>query len=41
MCNNFTFNLGAGRQPTSTLRRRIKGGDWVAAQTEVRPWVYG
>ncbi len=38
---DFTFNLGAGRLLTSTLRRRINQRDWVAAATELRRWVYG
>ena len=38
---DFTFNLGAGRLQTSTLRRRINERDWVAAQREIRRWVYG
>ena len=38
---DFTFNLGAGRLQTSTLRRRINQRDWVAASTELRRWVYG
>jgi lysozyme len=38
---DFTFNLGAGRLQTSTLRRRINERDWAAAQTEIRRWVYG
>jgi lysozyme len=38
---DFTFNLGAGRLQTSTLRRRINQGDWRSAGTELRRWVYG
>ena len=38
---DFTFNLGAGRQQTSTLRRRVNQRDWVAAGLELRRWVYG
>lgn len=38
---DFTFNLGAGRLQTSTLRRRINQGDWPAAAQELRRWVYG
>ena len=38
---DFTFNLGAGRLQTSTLRRRINQRDWTAAATELRRWVYG
>ena len=38
---DFTFNLGAGRLQTSTLRRRIHQLDWAAAATELRRWVYG
>lgn len=38
---DFTFNLGAGRLQTSTLRRRINQRDWVAAASELGRWVYG
>lgn len=38
---DFTFNLGAGRLQTSTLRRRVNQRDWVAAGHELRRWVYG
>ena len=38
---DFTFNLGAGRLQTSTLRRRINQRDWIAASQELRRWVYG
>ena len=38
---DFTFNLGAGRLQTSTLRRRVNLQDWVAARHELRRWVYG
>ena len=38
---DFTFNLGAGRLQTSTLRRRINQRDWTAAAAELRRWVYG
>ena len=38
---DFTFNLGAGRLQTSTLRRRVNQRDWPAAGTELRRWVYG
>lgn len=38
---DFTFNLGAGRLQTSTLRRRVSQRDWVAAGQELRRWVYG
>ncbi|HDP3465442.1 TPA: lysozyme [Pseudomonas aeruginosa] len=38
---DFTFNLGAGRLQTSTLRRRINQRDWAAAATELLRWVYG
>ncbi|QDX23792.1 lysozyme [Pandoraea pnomenusa] len=38
---DFTFNLGAGRLQTSTLRRRINQRDWVSAATELQRWVYG
>ena len=38
---DFTFNLGAGRLQTSTLRRRVNQRDWTAVATELRRWVYG
>lgn len=38
---DFTFNLGAGRLQTSTLRKRINQRDWPSAARELRRWVYG
>ena len=38
---DFTFNLGAGRLQTSTLRRRINQQDWPSAAQELRRWVNG
>lgn len=38
---DFTFNLGAGRLQTSTLRRRINQRDWLAAKAELMRWVRG
>lgn len=38
---DFTFNLGAGRLQTSTLRRRINQRDWAAATQELWRWIYG
>ena len=38
---DFTFNLGAGRLQTSTLRRRVNQRDWDAAGKELKRWVYG
>ena len=38
---DFTFNLGAGRLQSSTLRRRINQRDWSAAATELGRWVRG
>jgi lysozyme len=38
---DFTFNLGAGRLQTSTLRRRVNQRNWAAAAAELRRWVYG
>ncbi len=38
---DFTFNLGAGRLQTSTLRRRVNQRDWDASARELRMWVYG
>ncbi len=38
---DFTFNLGAGRLQTSTLRRRVSQRDWVSAEKELGRWVHG
>jgi lysozyme len=38
---DFTFNLGAGRLQSSTLRRRINQRMWPAAAEELKRWVYG
>lgn len=38
---DFTFNLGAGRLQTSTLRRRVNQRDWSGATQELRRWVSG
>jgi lysozyme len=38
---DFTFNLGAGRLQTSTLRRRVNQRNWPDAARELRRWVYG
>lgn len=38
---DFTFNLGAGRLQTSTLRRRINQRNWQQVGIELRRWVYG
>lgn len=35
---DFTFNLGAGRLQTSTLRRRINQQDWTGTARELRRW---
>lgn len=38
---DFTFNLGAGRLQTSTLRRRVNQRDWTSSAQELRRWIYG
>ena len=38
---DFTFNLGAGRLQTSTLRRRLNQRDWAASAQELSRWIYG
>jgi lysozyme len=38
---DFTFNLGAGRLQTSTLRQRINQRNWSGAAQELRRWVNG
>lgn len=37
----FTFNLGAGRLQTSTLRRQINQQDWTEVTRELKRWVSG
>ena len=37
---DFTFNLGAGRLQTSTLRRRINQRDWTASEHELQRWIF-
>lgn len=38
---DFTFNLGAGRLQSSTLRKRVNAGDWVGASEQFGRWVFG
>lgn len=38
---DFTFNLGAGRLQTSTLRRRVNQRDWPAVAAELGRWIRG
>jgi lysozyme len=38
---DFTYNLGAGRLQTSTLRRRINQGDWDGAREQLMRWTRG
>lgn len=38
---DFTYNLGAGRLASSTLRKRINAGDWAGARAECMKWVRG
>ena len=38
---DFTFNLGAGRLQTSTLRRKINQRDWRSSAYELGRWVRG
>jgi len=38
---DFTFNLGAGRLRSSTLRRRVNAGEWDLVPGELRKWVMG
>lgn len=38
---DFVFNLGGGRFAGSTLRRRVREGNWPAAQRELQKWVFG
>jgi lysozyme len=38
---DFAYNLGAGRLKASTLRKRVRAGDWEGAKRELRKWVRG
>ena len=38
---DFTFNLGAGRLQTSTLRSRVNEQNFDEAAYELKRWVYG
>lgn len=38
---DFAYNLGLTRLKTSTLRKRLNEGDWVAAEVELRKWTRG
>ena len=35
---DFTFNLGAGRLMSSTLRKRVNAGRWDEVPAELRKW---
>jgi lysozyme len=38
---DFTYNLGAGRLQTSTLRRKLRALDWEGAKEQLYLWVRG
>jgi lysozyme len=38
---DFTFNLGAGRLQTSTLRRKLRALDWEGSREQLLLWVRG
>jgi lysozyme len=38
---DFTFNLGAGRIQTSTLRRKLRALDWEGSKEQLMLWVRG
>lgn len=38
---DFTYNLGAGRLASSTLRKRVNAWDWEGARTECLKWNRG
>jgi lysozyme len=38
---DFCYNVGAGRYRASTLRRRVRAGDWEGAAKESGRWVRG
>ena len=37
---SFTYNLGAARLATSTLRRKVNAWDWDGAEEEFHKWVW-
>lgn len=38
---DFCFNVGPHKYATSTLRKRVDGGQWALAALENAKWVYG
>lgn len=38
---DFVFNLGPTRYKASTLRRKIRDGEWLDAADELEKWVWG
>lgn len=38
---DWTYNLGPGNLKTSTLRRKIKAGEWDEVPDQLRRWVFG
>ena len=38
---DFTYNLGAGRLQTSTLRRKLRALDWEGSKEQLLLWVRG
>jgi lysozyme len=37
---DFTYNLGAARLETSTLRKKIAAGQWEQVPAQLRKWVF-
>jgi lysozyme len=38
---SFTYNEGAGRLQTSTLRTDLNAGNYAAVPAQLAEWVYG
>lgn len=38
---DFCYNLGTTRYKASTLRRKIRDGEWFDAADEIEKWVWG
>lgn len=38
---SFVFNIGQGEYATSTLRKKLKIGDYTGASAEFGRWIYG
>ena len=35
---DFIYNLGIGNYSSSTLKKKVDAGDWIAASSEIKKW---